>query len=305
MVGASLCDPKKATVFGSIVILAVLSVGAQEPARDASTPWLGVYLVDEVDGGIRIVAVVPGGPAFQAGLRSGDLLIEAKNVQLVDQEALERVLVGHASGQELQVVVLRNGEPRTLRVRPLDRVRGITFAAPKTVLVTPKPVLGYRPWLSLDSLSGLKTVPITEELRAHYGAPEDRGVLVVRVVRDGPSGRAGIEVGDVLVGVGTKPVRNPAEVDLALARRDRSVALKVELMRNRESLVMHLAAEAPRVLAPSFGAWFGNKARAQQLERSITLLEEQLETLRKQLAELKDDPDPAAPEREAPASPDR
>ena len=301
----SLTGLKEAVVFGSIAILAVLSAGAQEPARDASGPWLGVYLIDEVDGGIRIVAVVPGGPAFRAGLRSGDLLIEAENVQLVDQQALERVLSGHASGQVLQVAVLRNGASRTFRVRPTDRARAITFVAPKIAAVPPKPVLGTRPWLTLDISPGLKTVPMTEELRAYYGAPVDRGVLVVRVVEDGAGGRAGIEVGDVLVGVGKEPVTSPAEVDLALARRDRRVALKVELVRDRETLVMDLVTEAPRVPAAALGAWFGKKARAQQLERSITLLEQQLETLRKQLAELKDDPDPVAPEPQAPASPDR
>ncbi len=287
-------------VFGSIAVLVVLSAAAQDVPRDASAPWLGVYLVDEVDGGIRIVAVVPGGPAFRAGLRSGDLLIEAENVQLADQEALERVLSGFGSGRELQVAVLRNGESRTFRLRPAARPRPPAFAAPKTVTMTSKALLASTPWLLLDISSGLKTVSITEELRAHYGVSGDRGVLVVRVVEDGPGGRAGIEVGDVLVGVGTEPLTTPAEVERVFARRDRSVALKIELVRNRKSRVVNLAAEPPRVPAAAFGAWFGKDARAKQLERSIILLEEQLETLRKQLAELNDDPDPPAP-----ASPDR
>jgi len=295
----SLCRPTRAAVFGSLMILASLTAGAQEPAPDAPTPWLGVFLVDEVDGGIRIVAVVPGGPAFRAGVRSGDLLIEAEDVQLADQQTLERLLEEHGSGQVLQFVVLRNGEPRTFRVQPADRARAITVPAPPTV---PTPQLAPRPWMQLELSSGLKTVALTEELRAHYGAPEDRGVLVVRVIEDGPGGRAGIEVGDVLVGVGTEPVRSPAEVDLALARRDRSVALRVELVRDRESIVMQLAAASP------VRVWPGKELRAEHLERSISMLEERIETLRKQLAELKNDPDPPTPEPEAPeppANPDR
>ncbi len=282
-------------VFGSIAVLVVLSAAAQDAPRDASAPWLGVYLVDEVDGGIRIVAVVPGGPAFRAGLRSGDLLIEAENVQLTDQEALERVLSGHDPGQQLQVAVLRNGESRTFRVRPAERPRAPAFAAPRVAPATPKSLRDSLPWVLLDVSSGLKTVSITEELRVHYGVPGDRGVLVVRVAEDGPGDRAGIEVGDVLIGVGTEPVTTSGEVERVLARRDRSVALKIELVRNREIRVINLAAETPRVPVAAFGTWFGKKSRAKQLERSIALLEEQLETLRKQLAELKD----------APASPDR
>ena len=293
---------KEAAVLGSIAILAVLSAGAQESRRDASAPWLGVYLLDEVDGGIRIVAVVPGGPAFHAGLRSGDLLIEAQSVQLADQEALERVLAGHRSDQALQVAVLRNGESRTFQVRPSIRARTNRFPVPQTVPLAPKPLLARTPW-PLDISSGLKTVPITEELRAHYGAPQDHGVLVVRVVEDGACGRAGIEVGDVLVGVGTQPVTTPTEVHLALALRDRSIRLKLELVRDGESLVKDLAAEAPSVPAPALAPWSGTKSRARQLERSITLLEQQLESLRKQLAELKSDRDPPVPE--PPANPDR
>ena len=144
MLGVNLRGLKQVAVLGSIAILAVLSAAAQEPERDASAPWLGVYLVDEVDGGIRIVAVVPGGPAFRAGLRSGDLLIEAENVQLADQEALERVLSGYGSGRELQVAVLRNGESRTFQLRPADRPRPPGFAAPKTVTMNPKALLLLR-----------------------------------------------------------------------------------------------------------------------------------------------------------------
>lgn len=296
---------KKSAVFGSIAILAVLSAAAQELPRYASSPWLGVYLADEVDGGIRIVAVVPGGPAFQAGLRSGDLLIEAEDVQLVDQEALERVLAGYGRGRELQVAVLRNGELRTFLLRPSDRPRAPVFAAPRTAPATLKGLLSSTPWWLFEAPSGLKTVSITEELRMHYGVSGDRGVLVVRVVKDGPGGRAGIEVGDVLVGVGTEPVSTPVEVERALARRDRSVVLKIELVRDRKSRIVNLAAETSRVPVASFGGRFGKGTRAKQLERSITLLEERLQTLRKRLAELKEDPDPRAPEPIAPASPDR
>ena len=110
--------PKKAALLGMVAILAILSAAAEEPS-----PWLGVYLVDEVDGGIRIVAVVPGGPASVAGLRTGDLLIEAGSVQVVDQGALERVLEGRGWDNELQLAVLRDGESRVFRVRPSARLR--------------------------------------------------------------------------------------------------------------------------------------------------------------------------------------
>jgi serine protease Do len=244
-----------------------------------------------VDGGIRIVALVPGGPASVAGLRPGDLLIEAGSVQLVDQDALGRVLEGHAWDRELKVVVLRNGEQRTFRVKPSHRAAAQLLPNLPTVPVAP--VL----WPGWGISPGLKTVSITAELRGHYGAPRDRGVLVVRVDQAGPCGRAGIEVGDVIVGVGKEPVSTPAEVDLALARRDRGVALSLEFVRNRETVVKDLAAEAPAAPTGSFRVFPDTQARAGQLERAIALTERRLETLRKQLAELKAVDKPATPDR--------
>jgi len=287
-VGVSLPNWRNAALAGSIAILACLGAGAQEPPR-ASEPWLGVYLIDEVDGGIRIVAVVPGGPASVAGLRSGDLLIEAGDVQLADQAALERVLAGRLPEQELRVAVLRDGQQRTFRLRTSVRSPTNRFPTP--------PVLPRAPRARLGLSAGLKTVPITEELRAHYGAPKDRGVLVVRVDAAGACGVAGIEVGDVLVGIGSDTVTAPAEVQRALARRDRSVPIAVRLIRKREPLTKDIAPQTPRMPSPPPRVLPASEARRRYLELSIETMERQLEALREQLAELKRDPEPANPDR--------
>ena len=289
---------KKVAVLGALASLAVLPAGAEEPA-----PWLGVYLVDEVDGGIRIVAVVPGGPAAVAGLRSGDLLIEAGSAQVADQEALERVLVGQVSGQELQLGVLRNGESRTFLLWPSDPTRVDRVPRPATVPVAPAPTLRFGTLPRLGLSMGLKTVPITAALRAHYGAPEDRGVLVVRVDAEGPCGRAGVEVGDVLIGIGKAPVTDPGAVDLALARGARSGPVRLELIRDRDTLVKEMTPPAAPLPTRTARAWSTREARERSLERSIAMLERRLETLREQLSEIKDAS--AAPESKKPANPDR
>ncbi len=58
--------------------------------------------------GLRITEVVPGGPAAQAGLRSGDLLLSADDEVVSGAETLQRLMLGDAIGQPLSLTVLRS-----------------------------------------------------------------------------------------------------------------------------------------------------------------------------------------------------
>jgi S1-C subfamily serine protease len=61
------------------------------------------------DGGLRVVEVVPGGPASQAGLRSGDLLLTAGGQPVLKAQDLQRLMFDEAIGRPLAITVLRNG----------------------------------------------------------------------------------------------------------------------------------------------------------------------------------------------------
>jgi S1-C subfamily serine protease len=59
--------------------------------------------------GVGVVEVVPGSPAAVAGLRAGDLLLRAGGTDVHDAQGLQRLLVGPAIGERLEVTVLRSG----------------------------------------------------------------------------------------------------------------------------------------------------------------------------------------------------
>src|SRR6185436_16309432 len=86
-------------------------------------------------------------------------------------------------------------------------------------------------WEVAGWTGGMSVATIPRELRVHYGAPADAGVLVTAVDPDGPAAAAKVQVGDVLVSVdGTSlseaydlprslvTSRDPASVPLALVR---------------------------------------------------------------------------------------
>jgi S1-C subfamily serine protease len=59
--------------------------------------------------GLRIVDVVPGAPADRAGLKAGDLVLEAGRRPVADAQSLQRLLFAEAIGKPLPVTVNRHG----------------------------------------------------------------------------------------------------------------------------------------------------------------------------------------------------
>jgi S1-C subfamily serine protease len=59
--------------------------------------------------GLRVAQVVPGGPAAQAGLGEGDLLLSADREAVTGAQTLQRLMIGNAIGKPLALTVLRSG----------------------------------------------------------------------------------------------------------------------------------------------------------------------------------------------------
>jgi S1-C subfamily serine protease len=59
--------------------------------------------------GLRVVEVVSGSPAHQAGLHAGDLVLTVGRKQVNDAQGIQKQLFAEAIGMELAVTVLRGG----------------------------------------------------------------------------------------------------------------------------------------------------------------------------------------------------
>jgi membrane-associated protease RseP (regulator of RpoE activity) len=79
---------------------------------------------------------------------------------------------------------------------------------------------------------GVGTLPLTKELRAHFGVPEESGVLVASVEAGSPAEKAGIRVGDVLTRVDGEAIEGPHELRMALHDAEDGQAATVELWRD-------------------------------------------------------------------------
>ncbi|MGB3443557.1 MAG: trypsin-like peptidase domain-containing protein [Actinophytocola sp.] len=74
--------------------------------------------------GLRVIEVVRDGPADQAGLRKGDLVLTVARERIHDAQGIQRKLFAEVIGTNLAVTVLRNGAMVDVYARPTELTIG-------------------------------------------------------------------------------------------------------------------------------------------------------------------------------------
>lgn len=82
------------------------------------------------------------------------------------------------------------------------------------------------------SFLGVSLTELTPELRGHFGAREDAGVLVAQVVEESPAWRAGVKVGDVITAVDGQPVASGRALAHAIRQQAAGTTVGVEVLRD-------------------------------------------------------------------------
>lgn len=181
---------------------------------------------------------------------------------------------------------VRAPRPTVRTLRPPARAHRPRLGPAFTLLVllTAPAAHGDPPPLPGPDRMGLSVQSMTPELRRHFAAPEDRGLLVTRVVPGRPAARAGIEVGDVLLEAGREPLRRTYDLVRIAGRAEVRRPLPVTLLRDGKRREVEVVPEGIAAPWPDPGPW------AEWLERAVELgseqLRDQLQRMEKRLEEL-------------------
>ncbi|MEM0937579.1 MAG: Do family serine endopeptidase [Pseudomonadota bacterium] len=208
--------------------------------------WLGVRIQDVTEGiaeGLGLaeargamVTDVPEGPALEAGMESGDVILSFDGRDVDDTRSLVQQVGNTDVGKTVRVVVFRDGETQTLRVT-LGRREEAEGAVPAAA--TPEPEAPAE-----QQILGLTVSTVTPELSESLGVAADAEGLVVSEVD--PSTEAfekGLRPGDLITEAGQEPVTSIADFE---ARIDETI----EAGRKSLLLLVRRAGE-PRFVALS------------------------------------------------------
>jgi serine protease Do len=143
-------------------------------------------------GGVALTSVTPEGPAARAGLRPGDVLIEANGRRLRNYLDWEAVKLDLHVGDSIDLVI-RSG-------RTTARRRVITGDLPT---VTAEKV---------TVLQDLQLINVSPAIQAERGIRSERGALIYRISPE-VSQATGLQAGDVILAINRTPVRNASDVD--------------------------------------------------------------------------------------------
>ncbi len=80
---------------------------------------------------------------------------------------------------------------------------------------------------------GVRSIEMTPELRQHFGAPRDAGVLVGSVEPESPAAKAGIQVADILTAVDGEEVGSTRALSRSVRRHKDGDTVKIDLLRDR------------------------------------------------------------------------
>ena len=188
----------------------VVVASARQGSKIVRRPWLGARMqpvtpdVAESLGlerpvGALIVSVVEKGPAADAGLKAGDVILSLDGQPVDDADGFGFRLATKAIGDRVELKINRNGKTQILTVR-MD-------PAPEIVPRDQKTLSGRWP------LSGATVANMSPALAEEVAIESSgEGVVVTSIKPGSPADDIGLQKGDYLISIDNKEVKTTRDV---------------------------------------------------------------------------------------------
>ncbi len=194
--------------------------------------WLGVSIqpltTDLAKGfglkdanGVLISDVVQGGPAAQAGIASGDIIVEFDRKKVDSPQELQKVVAATTPGRAVPLKIWRDKGEKTLEIK---------------IAEAPDETVALKSTNKGKGLLGLDVRPITPELARQFNLKSINGVVIFAVDEDSSAAEAGLERGDIIREVNRQRVRNLRDFEKATKDVKEGDRVTILLQRGPQSL---------------------------------------------------------------------
>jgi serine protease Do len=187
---------------------------------DVRRAWLGVRIqsvTEELAEGLRledprgalVASVSEGGPAANAGIRQGDVILSFDGRKVEEMRELPRMVAETRIGKTVDVVVWRKGERKTVEV-DLGKLDEDALAAFRDQESQPD---GGGSGSGTANVLGMGLAELDSEARQRFGLEDSaKGVVVTEVEPGSSAAEKGLSAGDVIVEVDQEEVNSPGEI---------------------------------------------------------------------------------------------
>lgn len=168
--------------------------------------YLGVYLEDLTEDmkealnlpsleGVLINEVIKDSPADKSGIKDGDVIIEFNGKKVTDVQSFRLLVASTPPGQTVKLKLIRDGKEMSLNVKVGE--------------METQPVA--QSGEEQETQLGLQVVDIDSPEAKGYNLNIKKGVVVVNIESNSPAEESGIQIGDVIIGVGNKEIENMSD----------------------------------------------------------------------------------------------
>jgi serine protease Do len=194
--------------------------------------------------GAYVAEVTPGGPADEAGLRAGDIVVSLNGDSIESSTELTRRVGQARPGEMLRLEIIREERRQTINVRSGTRPADVNALQNGTDEdPDAQPARPVAP--SGEVVEGMTLAPLSDALRSRFSIPEGvRGLVITAATETSRAGRAGVQPGFVILQANGRPISTVAElravIEQARAGNRDGVLLLVRIPAGNRPFVLEL-----------------------------------------------------------------
>jgi serine protease Do len=222
---------------GGKVVRGYLGVAAQEISPQMAQA-MGLATDNPSNDGALIAAISPHSPADRAGLKPGDVITAVNGAAVTNPSDLAADIANVDPGHDTTISYIRGGKTNSISVA--------VTTMPANPDASFQQGSGSQPQAAVPGNAGLglTLAPLTPDLRSQLNLPADAdGAVVAQVKPNSPADQAGVQAGDLLVGVGPADISDPDDAVNAInsAKKSGSPAVALRIIRQGQALFVGVA----------------------------------------------------------------